>query len=342
VVAADQPGRAFCAQVVGVAIAALATIACFAPRGHGAPGVGLAWLLFVASSGHVAATGALFADPEVRRHAARTTGRFVALPALLVAGGAVAATLAGPWLFGAVLLGFFVVQVWHFQKQNLGLAALAASAARLPSLTRVERRCILAAGLAGCLALLARPQLLVFVPTRLPQPVATAAYVIAAATLVAAAALATTSCERRRRTPGGATGGFVAVLLMAVLFPAPLLLGRSPYAAIGALTLAHGVHYLMLVGQTVLARRATAVRVWRPSPVAGVALVTAVLALAAVLSTLSHLHGGEGVQRPLFGAYVGLVSTHFVLDARLWRLREEFPRRWLRQRLPHLLPVLSG
>jgi hypothetical protein len=33
--------------------------------------------------------------------------------------------------------------------------------------------------------------------------------------------------------------------------------------------------------------------------------------------------------------------THFVVDAGLWRLRDEFPRRWLTERVPQLLG-LSG
>jgi hypothetical protein len=31
------------------------------------------------------------------------------------------------------------------------------------------------------------------------------------------------------------------------------------------------------------------------------------------------------------------VSAHFIVDAGLWRLRDEFPRNFLSQRLPYLL-----
>jgi len=38
----------------------------------------------------------------------------------------------------------------------------------------------------------------------------------------------------------------IAVYLLAVCFPAPLVLTSSPYAAVGGLTLAHGLQYLLL------------------------------------------------------------------------------------------------
>ncbi len=31
--------------------------------------------------------------------------------------------------------------------------------------------------------------------------------------------------------------------------------------------------------------------------------------------------------------------AHFVVDAGLWRMREEFPRAFLRSRLPYLVPA---
>ena len=34
----------------------------------------------------------------------------------------------------------------------------------------------------------------------------------------------------------------------------------------------------------------------------------------------------------LYGAFLGTVMTHFVLDAGLWRLREPFQRKYMRQK----------
>jgi hypothetical protein len=62
------------------------------------------------------------------------------------------------------------------------------------------------------------------------------------------------------------------------------------------------------------------------------------LAGGAVLGTASHLHGAAPVGRLLFGAYLGAVMAHFVVDAGLWRLRDPFPRAFLASRVPSLVP----
>ena len=67
-------------------------------------------------------------------------------------------------------------------------------------------------------------------------------------------------------------------------------------------------------------------------------LANIALAGGAVLSAASHLHSAGPAGRLLFGAYLGAVMAHFVIDAGLWRLREQFPRRFLATHLPYLLP----
>ena len=63
------------------------------------------------------------------------------------------------------------------------------------------------------------------------------------------------------------------------------------------------------------------------------------LVLLAVDSAASHLHlSGTAALRGVFGLYVGLVCVHFLVDARLWRLSQPFPRAFLGARLPFLFP----
>jgi hypothetical protein len=51
----------------------------------------------------------------------------------------------------------------------------------------------------------------------------------------------------------------------------------------------------------------------------------------------SHLHSGGPAVRLVFGAYLGAVMAHFVVDAGLWRLRDPFPRAFLARRVPYLM-----
>jgi len=56
------------------------------------------------------------------------------------------------------------------------------------------------------------------------------------------------------------------------------------------------------------------------------------------LNATSHLHDSASPWvRAFYGAYLGVVMAHFVVDAGLWRLRDEFPRTFLRESLPYLL-----
>lgn len=65
-------------------------------------------------------------------------------------------------------------------------------------------------------------------------------------------------------------------------------------------------------------------------------LLNVVLIGGAILAAGSHLDGAGGVARAGYGAYLGAVMAHFVIDAGLWRLRDPFPRRFLAGRLPYL------
>lgn len=289
-----------------------------------ATGPGLTWLLFTGSSVHVAATFTLFAFKDVRRHAVANPRRYVVAPLLLISTASAAAALLPSRALQTALIGYFGWQLWHYQQQNLGLAALTARATGRPPLTTTERRCIRAAAITGILALAAHPQVAQLVDFHPPTAATAAAQAVA--WLLIAAALAVAANQRRAAT------ATTVVLLLAVGFPLPLLMTTSPYTALGGMTLAHGLQYLLLVGLVLAGpnnRKSRAIE--------GTLLLTGVLAIAGALAAASHLHHGPPATRLVFGAYLGIVMTHFVVDAGLWRLRDAFPRRWLGQRLPSLV-----
>ncbi len=107
----------------------------------------------------------------------------------------------------------------------------------------------------------------------------------------------------------------------------------SPYAAIGGLTVAHGLQYLLLVG-LVAAGPARPGLILRLLALANIALIG-----GAALSAASHLHDAAAPGRILFGAYLGVVMAHFVIDAGLWRMRDPLARAFLITHLPFLRPA---
>ena len=70
-------------------------------------------------------------------------------------------------------------------------------------------------------------------------------------------------------------------------------------------------------------------------PVASLVLLAAISTLGAlalnaavVAADISDFAYGYAV----YGAFIGIVMTHFVLDAGIWRLRERFQRGYMRER----------
>ena len=325
--AVADPGRAWLWSTVALTTGAIATTVLLAPPASAPPARALSWLLFTGSSVHVAATGWLFTQPAVRAHAGRHRIRFLWTPAALVAVAGTAAAVIGPARFGWLLLPYFGWQFFHFQKQNLGMAALAASCRLVAPLQAAERRALLGTGAAGIAGLMARPGLLqvrVHYPSGALWDVAAAGF--GAAVLAGGIALA-------QRPAADRPAGFTMMYLTALLFPLPVFVFSSPYAAAGGMTAAHGLQYLLLVGLVAAGRGGGARRLTRLALLANIAL-----AGGAVLSAASHLHSAGPAGRLLFGAYLGAVMAHFVIDAGLWRLREQFPRRFLATHLPYLLP----
>jgi hypothetical protein len=111
----------------------------------------------------------------------------------------------------------------------------------------------------------------------------------------------------------------------------------SPYAAVGGMTIAHGLQYLLLIGLVAAGNGQLPGRAIRLAVVCNVALIGGL-----ALSAASHLHGAAFAGRLAFGAYLGVVMAHFVIDANLWRLRDPFPRAFVASRVPGLLPARAS
>lgn len=317
--------RLWLVGTIAVTAGSIALGAALAPPAGSTPVRGLTWLLFVGSSVHVAATGWFFTVPEVRAHARRHPRRYLLAPAALVVVTAVVAGAVTAKAFGWALLVFFGWQFFHFQKQNVGMAALACTTQRVRGLQRIERRAIVAAGIGGIVGLLAHPELLrlsVAPPVRWAFSLGLVIFILAVGSGVIAL---------RRRETADRPPAFVAIYLLSLVFFAPVFLFSSPYAAVAGVVLAHGFQYLLIVGLVAAGQR-------RLSPVLQLGVLLNVALFGGIaLNLASHLHDGSWVARTAYGAYLGLVMTHFVVDAGLWRLRDEFPRSFLQSAVPYLL-----
>jgi hypothetical protein len=315
------------ATVVITVGAAAAAVALAPPAGAPAPEA-LAFLLFAGSSVHVASTAWFYTVPQVRAHMRQHRSRYVWWPLALISGASAIALLVPRAALYWLLLPYFGWQFFHYQKQNLGIAALAAASAHLAPLTRAERRALIAAGLAGIVGLLARPSLL-----QLPvRPVLSPLCPLAALWFAGSVAAGIGCLARRGRAQRPA--GFCVVYLTSLAFSLPVFLFTSPYAAVAGLTIAHGLQYLLLIGLLAAGGSGGPWRAVRLAALCNIALLG-----GAVLATAPDQLADAGSGRALFGLFVGAVMAHFVIDAGLWRMRAEFPRAFLASRLPYLVPA---
>ncbi len=311
---------------VFVTCGALASCVVLAPTAGGSPDVGLAWLLFVGSSVHVASTGWLFTNPAIRRFAWQRRGRYVWAPVGLVAGGILLSATVSPRVMAWAVLLLLAWQLHHFQKQNLGQVALVGASLGLGSLRRGERAAICTTGAAGIGGVCAHPALL---QLDVRPPLGGYLALLATALLVVGVARGTLALTKRPRSDRPPK--FCVMYALALLFPLPIFLFTSPYAAIAGMTMAHGLQYLLLLGLVAAGNH-------RRRRIGGVAALCALAVLGgAVLNVISHLHGEGPPLRLFFGVYVGLLAAHFVVDAGIWRLREPFVRAFLSQRVGYLV-----
>jgi hypothetical protein len=292
---------------------------------------GLVWLLFLGSSVHVASTAWLYTRSEVRRHAARRQLRYVWVPIGLVVVTAVMAATMSEAMMTWFLLPYFAWQFFHFQKQNLGMAALAASAHGVTRLSRAERRAIVVAGVAGIIGLVSHPGLLqVGVLYRM-------GWLFDAGGLLLVGSVGAGLAAFARRPLLDRPTAFTAIYVLSLVFSLPIFIFGSPYAAVGGMTIAHGLQYLLLMGLVAAGTRPRSSRGLRIAVLFNIALFGGV-----ALSTASHLHSSSAPVRLLFGAYLGVVMAHFVIDAGFWRIRDPFPRQFLTRHLPYLVQAGPG
>jgi hypothetical protein len=345
-------GQAWLWTTAALTTCSLVTVVALAPPAGATPVSALSWLLFTGSSVHVASTGWLFTLPAVRDYARQHRLRCLWIPLCLIGVTAVVAAAISPAAFQWLLLPYFSWQFYHYQKQNIGMAALAAASGQIRPLSRSERNSLVLAGVATIGALAGDPRLLgLRIRLDVPWLRLAALAVFAVAVVAGLLALAT-------RPPAARPAGFTAVYLISLLFGLPAFVFASPYAAVGGMTVAHGLQYLLLISliasQNVVpearttngvpearttngvpgAGQARSPRLSRLAVLANIALIGGVL-----LSTASHLHNSSQAGRLIFGAYLGVVMAHFVIDAGIWRMRDPLARKFVTESVPFLAPT---
>ena len=299
---------------VGLALATFAPLLLaplVAPAVGSTPSQVLGTLVVVGYAGHIAVTGWLWTVPDVRTMVCTRRARLIAVPAMVVIVSALVSVATTGRVLRVLLVVFFAWQFFHFQRQNLGLVRLLCKKWTAEPLTSIESNLVTAAGLCGIVVVVVRPQLLGLpgVPSGSISAVAVPLAQVGMATCAVLSVVAATSSGRPLPV--------VVAHIAAAIFMGPVFLFHTPGAAVTGMVIAHGLQYLWVVGwRSHASRCGESGGGWR------IALgIVAVAAIGgAILEAASELHGRNAVPfRLVYGAYLGVVMAHFVIDAQIWR-----------------------
>lgn len=257
-------------------------------------------ILIVVASAHVAATAAVFRDPEFRPIAARNRVRFFALPALLAAGFLAVALALPPAAWNLVLMGMTAWQLQHYQRQSYGIAAFGCKANGIAMPAGFSRAVDLSV-IAGTLGVFANGSGVAFPASLAPATRVLAVLIYLApvlwliATFIASPAL--------RRAPIAASS-----IIAAILFLGPALLPSSQAVVFWSYSIAHGAQYFVFM-----------LALGWAAPQRGPVLLTLLLATVFGVIAFPLMNQSEAWT----AIYLGIAAGHFLIDAKVWKLREQ-------------------
>ncbi|MEM8843885.1 MAG: hypothetical protein AAGB35_02475 [Pseudomonadota bacterium] len=275
--------------------------------------------IFIGGVCHVASTYTFYVDKEARQIMNGMKMRFYLIPIIGIAFTLLAITSGNhiPIAQNVLLFIFLFHLAWlyfHYQRQNYGLLAFAAAShgKRLPEFVM---RLVMIPPLAGALATF--PQL-ISMSLQIDLPLANWQHLLKAGAIslyIVTAVILVRMAIRHRDV--FAQPMVILFTLTSFGFFLPGLLIKDIQFAFWSYAIAHGLQYLLMVG---IVNYQSAKR-W--------------LSMLALI--LFAVAGGWGLERlygnnALFISGIALTWVHFILDARLWRMRDAAVRPYLQQR----------
>jgi hypothetical protein len=280
-------------------------------------------LLAITGPMHVAATSFFFFDrdfqPVMRESPTRCLWSPIWLPLLILGIGVAGEAVIGLWAYALVFSFHNTWLFYHYQRQNFGLLSFISAnfgRGRLPA--RVNTALNLAA-LGAIMGMLGIPgfcpdgeSLLSAQTFRIMWSAGLAVYLLSAGLMIWLLI-----GEPDLRDNVWLLGG----LILGILFFLPAFLFRTPAWAFLPYAVAHGAQYIFMM--SVLSGRSS--RGW-------VAFLTMCGLGATIGLAIDSMRAW-----PAILVYTGIVQVHFLIDAKVWRLREPMQRAIMSRRFDFLL-----
>lgn len=269
---------------------------------------------------HVAATGWFYTDRTMLAYFLSRPVRYLVVPCVLVAGSAAVFQFIDRTWGNYLVAAYFAWQLWHYQKQNVGLLSFIAAGTDKVSISAWERRTLAVAAIAGILGFfrifdVGLPNLAAVFET--VHRVGAAVYLLVPVTF--GIALVKNPALRTNRLR-------LVFFTLGALFFLPTFIFGDPVSAVFGYALAHGLQYLVFMGFVSIGKKNAIVSL----------LVLLIVATLGYLVLIRAMNARAWLDFPysyaVYGAFLGVVMTHFVLDAGIWRLREPFQRGYMREK----------
>lgn len=285
-------------------------------------------IAFLASGFHVALSSYFYFDPTLAELRRAHPVRFIVAPIVVCAGTGFLGYALSPSIAWLVLF-FFVWQLYHYQRQNFGVLAFVSAVLGVNRATVLEQSTVEMAAYAGILGYLAIGNQFTVTPAAHWSAVLMSG---ARGAQAAALAIALYCWWARVRREG--FSWYSPWHLLCTSFFAVTFLQNDANFAFSTYAFAHGLQYIVFMFVLASSRHQNPV-LRGPS-----ALVLAILGVmgALVLLLTADRNLFQFSNDIVFGVYLGLVMTHFIIDASVWRLSEPFQRRYVREGFPMIWP----
>ena len=281
-------------------------------------------ILFLGSGAHVASSFFFYWDPDARSMLFKSPTRYFVAPIIIIVALSTLFAFGSSEVRASLTVFYFIWQTHHYTRQNLGILSFASRATQTAPPSVLEQSAVLTAGVGGVLGMITLQT-----PYALTVLDGYAWEINAMAVLVYGAAGVLLLASIPNQLKEGSVWRFLFFVL-GVVFYLPTFLFKDVISAILTYAIAHGIQYLVFMFYVAWRNHSTDSLRRRL-----VTLSILTLGGAALLESMQRSIWGS-LNEAIFGAYLALVITHFIVDAGVWRLREAAPRAYMRERFRFL------
>jgi hypothetical protein len=291
-------------------------------------------IAFIAGPGHVGLTSFFYADREMKTFLASQPIRYIIVPIVLaIAMGLYWQFL--PKVYTENLLGlFFIWQTYHYQRQNYGILCFFNAATGSPPITRLEKAIVDLSAIAGILGLFQRSNLFngTFLVPYMQSLYQMGLYLNCVVVAVLGLAVITIPVLRSNWPR-------CTFLVICALFYLPTFIVDDPGAAIASYAYSHGFQYYVFMYFVAANHR----RHFNDNRI--VLLICSAIAGIIILTLFPYPKLWGDASGFVFGVYLSMIMSHFVIDAGIWKVRGDFQRNYMRTAFPFIFkprPILAS